>query len=249
MLDLIWAICASVIVSLVSFVGIVSFLFNEKLLNKILILLIAFAAGGLIGGAFLHLLPEALEHMGASTVFLYVILGFIIFFIMEKFLHWRHCHEDACKVHPFAYVILAGDAVHNFIDGLVIGASFTISFHFGLITTLVIILHEIPQEFGDFAVLIYGGINKIKALYYNFIIGLTCVAGTVLGFYLSKASVDFFKFLLPITAGGFVYIAACDLVPELHKQRDMAKSVFSLFAFLAGILFIYIAKGGHSHGF
>jgi zinc and cadmium transporter len=161
---------------------------------------------------------------------------------LEKYFYWRHCHNGICDVHAFTYLNLIGDGIHNFTDGLVIGASFIVTIHFGIITTLVIIFHEIPQEIGDFGVLIYGGFSKFKALFYNFISALTCVIGTIVGYYLSGNIKSFSPFLLLFTAGGFIYIAACDLVPELHKQPDFKKSALSLFAFLCGILFILLAR-------
>ena len=247
MANFIWAVGASIAVSLISLIGIFSLLFREGWFNKILILLIGFSAGGLIGGAFLHLLPEALEQGEAQAIFPYLILGFISFFILEKYLHWRHCHEGVCTVHAFTYLNLIGDGIHNFSDGLVIGASFLVSIRFGIITALVIILHEIPQEIGDFGVLVYGGFSKLKALYYNFVIALTCILGTVIGYFISADMRNFSSFLLPFTAGGFIYIAACDLVPELHKESSLKRSTFSLLAFSCGILFIYIARLMNSH--
>ena len=247
MANFVWAVGASIAVSLISLIGIFSLLFRERWFNKILILLIGFSAGGLIGGAFLHLLPEALEQGEAQAIFLYLIFGFISFFILEKYLHWRHCHEGVCTVHAFTYLNLIGDAIHNFSDGLVIGASFLVSIRFGIITALVIILHEIPQEIGDFGVLVYGGFSKLKALYYNFVIALTCILGTVIGYFISANMHNFSPFLLPFTAGGFIYIAACDLIPELHKESSLKRSTFSLLAFSCGILFIYIARLMNSH--
>ncbi|MFH0739312.1 MAG: ZIP family metal transporter [Candidatus Omnitrophota bacterium] len=242
MVNFIWAVSASLVVSIISLVGIFTLLLKDDLLDKILFLLISFAAGGLIGGAFLHLLPESLERSGSSNIFLYVILGFILFFILEKYLYWRHCHKENCATHVFTYLNLIGDTVHNLSDGLVIGASFVVNIHFGLVTTLVIIFHEIPQEIGDFGVLVYGGFNKSKALFYNFISGLACVLGTLVGFFLSAHNATFSIFLLPITAGGFIYVAACDLIPELHKQTELKRTAWSFFAFLAGILFILLAR-------
>ena len=247
MVNFIWAIGASIIVSLVSLIGIFSLLLKENLLNKILVLLIGFSAGALIGGAFLHLLPEALEQSKNTHIFIYVILGFIIFFILEKYFYWRHCHNGVCDVHAFTYLNLIGDGIHNFTDGLIIGASFMLSIQFGIITTLVIIFHEIPQEIGDFGVLVYGGFSKLKALFYNFISALTCIIGTIVGSCLSENIGSFSSFLLPFTAGGFIYIAACDLVPELHKQPDLKKSVFAMLAFLSGIIFIALARMVSSH--
>ncbi len=242
MMNFIWALVASLAVSMISLIGIFSILLKDGLLNRILILLIGFSAGGLIGGAFLHLLPEALEQAPAQVVFPYLIIGFIAFFILEKYLYWRHCHEGVCTVHAFTYLNLFGDSVHNFVDGLVIGASFLVSINFGIITTLVIIFHEIPQEIGDFGVLVYGGFSKSKALFCNFITALTCVLGTIAGYFISEYMKDFSSFLLPFTAGGFIYIAACDLVPEIHKQPGLRKSVSSMIAFLGGIFFILLAR-------
>ncbi|MBI3991308.1 MAG: ZIP family metal transporter [Candidatus Omnitrophica bacterium] len=247
MTSLIWAVGASIAVSLVSLIGIFSLLLREGLLNKLLMTLIGFSAGGLIGGAFLHLLPEALEQAGSQVIFFYLILGFIAFFILEKYLHWRHCHEGVCSVHSFTYLNLIGDGIHNFSDGLVIGASFIISINFGIITTLVVIMHEIPQEIGDFGVLVYGGFSKLKALYCNFVIALACIIGTIVGYFISANVQDFSPFLLPFTAGGFIYIAACDLVPELHKQEDLKKSALSMLAFLCGIIFILLMRLMHGH--
>jgi len=247
MTNFIWAVGASVAVSLVSLIGISSLLLREGWLNKILFMLIGFSAGGLIGGAFLHLLPEALEQAASQIVFSYLILGFIGFFILEKYLHWRHCHEANCLVHAFTYLNLIGEGIHNFTDGLVIGASFLVGINFGIITTLMIIMHEIPHEIGNFGVLVYGGFSKFKALYYNFATALTCVLGAIAGYFVSAHIQNFSPFLLPFTAGGFIYIAACDLVPELHKQKDLKKSAASMFAFLCGIIFILLARMAHSH--
>lgn len=247
MVNFVWAVGASIIVSLISLIGILSLLLKENLLNKLLFVLIAFAAGGLIGGAFLHLLPEALEQAVSSEVFLYLIVGFIFFFILEKYLHWRHCHEGTCDIHPFTYLSLIGDGVHNFIDGLVIGASFLVSIKFGLITTLIIVLHEIPQEIGDFGILVYGGFTKLKALYFNFLIALTCIFGAIAGYLVSAYIDNFSVFLIPFTAGGFIYIAACDLIPELHKQPELKKSAVSMLAFLCGILLILLTRLMHNH--
>lgn len=242
-----WALGASFAVSLISLIGIFSLLLKEGFLEKILMVLIGFSAGALIGGAFLHLLPEALEESHDSGIFIYVILGFIFFFILERYIHWRHCHKESCDIHAFTYLNLVGDSVHNFTDGLIIAASFTVSIHFGVITTLVIIFHEIPQEIGDFGVLVYGGFKKSKALFFNFLTALFCVLGTVIGFFLSENISRFSFYLLPITAGGFIYIAACDLIPEIHKQGNRTRSTFSVIAFMCGIGFIMAARSLGPH--
>jgi len=239
---LFWAVIATFVVSLVSFIGVVTLAFKEKLLNRIVILLVGFSAGALIGGAFLHLIPEAFEKGTSEVIFLYVILGFVAFYILEKILHWRHCHKSKCEVHTFTYLNLIGDSVHNFLDGLVIAASFVVDFKIGVVTTLAVVAHEIPQEFGDFGVLIYGGFGKSKALFYNFLTGLTAVIGAVVGFFLSSIIEESIVYLLPLTAGGFIYIAASDLMPELRKEADIKKSLPPFLLFLAGIVFMWFAK-------
>jgi len=244
-MNIIWALAASVIVSLISFVGIISLLLKENLLNKILLLLISFSAGALIGGAFLHLIPEAVEKSGHSEVYLFVIVGFILFFILEKYLHWRHCHKGKCEIHTFTYLNLVGDGVHNFIDGLIIGSAFVVNINFGIATSFAIIMHEIPQEIGDFGVLVYGGLNKNKALFYNFLSALMAVLGTVIGYALANISDGFLKLLMPMAAGGFIYIASCDLIPELHKQQDIKKATLAMAVFILGVAFMYFAAIGH----
>jgi len=242
MYGLLAALAASFVVSLISLIGVFTLLFKEALLKRILIVLIAFSAGGLIGGAFLHLLPEALENAPGKSVFAYVLLGFFLFFVLERYLHWRHCHEGQCAVHTFTYMNLVGDGIHNFVDGLVIGASFTVGMQFGCITSLIIILHEIPQEMGDFGVLVYGGFTRSKALFFNFLSGITCIIGAAIGYLASVSSQSFLVNLLPITAGGFIYIAACDLIPELHKEPGLKRAMFSVLAFGVGIGFIWLAR-------
>lgn len=244
-MNLLWALGASGLVSLISLLGIFSLLINEKFLKRILVLLIGFAAGGLIGGAFLHLLPEALEGGSGRNIFSWTILGFVAFFILEKYFYWRHCHEGICDVHAFTYLNLIGDGIHNFTDGLVIGVSFMVNIQFGIITTSAIIFHEIPQEIGDFGILVYGGFGKAKALFYNFLSALMALVGAVLGHYLTEGIENFSPLLLAFTAGGFVYISSCDLIPELHRQPNNARALVSMFAFLAGIIFMFLAKLVH----
>lgn len=244
-MNFVWAVSASIMVSLLSFVGVVSLLLKDKLLEKVLLLLISFSAGALIGGAFLHLIPEAVEKGGNGGVYLYVILGFIFFFILERYLHWRHCHKGICDIHAFTYLNLVGDGVHNFIDGLIIGSAFVVNVHFGVTTSFAIIMHEIPQEIGDFGVLVYGGLNRNKALFYNFLSAVTAIAGTVIGYALANSSDGFLKLLMPVAAGGFIYIASCDLIPELHKQSDIAKATLSMAVFVLGVVFMYAAAVLH----
>jgi len=240
---LLWILASTTLVSLISLVGIFTLTIKGNLLHKILFCLIGFSAGALIGGAFLHILPECLENNKSTTVFYYLILGIILFFLMERYLHWRHCHEEGdCKIHAFTYLNLVGDGFHNFIDGMVIAASFMVSLKLGLVTTLAIILHEIPQELGDFAVLVYGGFTKKKALLFNFASALMSVVGAVIGYFLTDLVGNFSNFILPFTAGGFIYIATSDLIPELHKENDLKRSTAAFLAFLLGIIFMALAK-------
>lgn len=237
-MNFLWALCASIIVSSISLIGVLTLFLNERLLNKILLLLVGLSAGGLIGGAFLHLLPESLEKTGnLEETFIFVIVGFIAFFILEKYFYWRHCHKVGnCEFHAFVYLNLIGDGIHNFIDGLIIGTSFFIDVKIGVVTTLAIILHEIPQELSDFGVLVYGGFSKFKALAYNFASAATAIFGTILGFSFAGRIESFSSVLLAIAASSFIYIASCDLIPELHKQSDIKKSAVSILFFLLGIL-------------
>jgi len=239
---LLYSIISTTIVSLISLVGIVTVLMNEKTFKKILLVLVAFAAGALLGGAFFHLLPEALEISFSLDIFVLVIVGFCIFFILEKVLYWRHCHDKECEVHVFTYLILVGDSIHNFIDGLVIVSAFIINSAVGIATTIAVISHEIPQELGDFSILVYGGFGKRKALIFNFLSALLAVLGALVGYFVFSYVDNFSLYLLPVAAGGFIYIASSDLVPELHKETGKKRSLVSFAFFLIGIAFMYLTR-------
>ena len=237
---LLWILLATFIDSLVALAGIFTLGMKEKTLNKIIFVLVGFSAGTLLAGGMLHLLAESLETLSSFSSFIILIVGFSVFFLMEKFLHWHHCHEGGnCEVHPYTVLILLGDGLHNFIDGIVIGVSFLVNTEFGIITTLMIISHEIPQELGDFGVLLYGGMKKRKAIIYNFISQATCIIGGLMAFFIKP---DFVPFVLPFAAGGFIYISASDLIPELHKEVSVKKSVFSFIFFIFGIAFMTLVK-------
>lgn len=238
-----FALIASFAVSLISLIGIFALWVKEDALKRIIIFLVAFAAGSLIGGAFLDLIPEAALYIKDITqLFLYVTAGYLLFFILEKYLHWRHCHAPECKIHQFTYLNIVGDIVHNFSDGLIIGAVFLVDIKLGLAATLAIIFHEIPHELGNFTVLIYGGFSKLRALAFNFLSALFAVAGTVVGYYLAGNISGFSRFLLPVAAGGFIYIASCDLIPELHKETGGKKSALIMVTFISGIALMYFLK-------
>lgn len=234
----IYTLVSVFIVSLISLVGVFTFAVSAEKLKKVLIYLVSFAAGTLLGDAFIHLIPEAFQGVeNTLNLSLSILAGILVFFVMEKFLHWRHCHEVACEEHPhpFSYVLLVGDVLHNFIDGLIIAASYLVSIPVGVATTLAVIFHEIPQEIGDFGSLLYAGFKKTKALLFNFLTALTAVLGAIIVLALNINDGSITKFLVPFAAGGFIYIASSDLIPELHKNTEPKKSFWQLAAFVLGI--------------
>lgn len=240
-MELFWIIASTLGISLISFVGALVLVLSEKRLKDILLLLVGLSGGALIGGAFLHLLPEAIEESTeSSSVFMATIAGLLIFFLLEK-LMWRHCHERDCPIHTFAYLNLIGDGVHNFIDGLIIAASFLADVRLGFAATIAVAAHEIPQELGDFGVIVYGGIKPKRALMFNFITALTCVGGGLFGYVLGGIG-TIQEILVPIAAGGFLYIAASDLIPELHKEKDRVRMWLSFASLVVGILLMWIVK-------
>ncbi len=233
-----YTLASVVLVSLISLLGLFLLTINKNLLRRILLFLVSFAAGALLGDAFIHILPQMTQNYGftiASSV--YIILGMMFFFVLEKIIHWRHCHMPESKehTHPFAYINLIGDGFHNFIDGLFIGGSYLVSIPVGFATTLAVVLHEIPQEIGDLSVLIHGGFSEYKALFYNFLTAITAIAGAIFSLLIASSASTFPKFLLPFTAGGFIYIAASDLLPELHKEVKIRHSLFQLLGIGLGV--------------
>jgi zinc and cadmium transporter len=227
--------------SLIGLIGVFTIWTNQKKIKKIIHWMVAFSAGTLLGGAFFHLIAESVEEIDPLNSMIWAMCGFVAFYIMERFLFWHHCHDKQCKVHPVSYLLLVGDGIHNIIDGLVIAASFFVDVRLGFITTLMIMSHEIPQELGNYAVLLYSGFDKTKALLYNFLAQLTCVFGGVLGYFIG-ASYNLSQYLLPIAAGGFIYISASDLIPELHKERNIKKSAIALGVFIIGVSFMLGVK-------
>lgn len=236
---ILYTILSVLLVSLISFIGIFTLSINTKRLNKILLYLISFSAGALLGDAFLHLLPEIIQKQGFTTqISIYTLSGIAIFFILEKFIHWQHCHlhlTEKNHIHAFAYTNLFGDALHNFIDGIIIAASYLISIPVGIATTLAVIIHEIPQEIGDFAVLLHAGFTKAKALLLNFASAIIAILGAILTLIIGSSITNIETILIPIAAGGFIYIALSDLIPEIHKTTEFKKSIIQLLAFLLGI--------------
>jgi zinc and cadmium transporter len=232
-----YSIVSVVVVSLISLIGILALLLNKDI-NKITFLLVSFAVGGLFGDAFIHLLPESFEKIDSKIeIAILILVGILLFFVLEKFLRWRHCHlsENEQHTHPVVTMNLVGDAVHNLIDGMVIGASYLVSFPLGFTTTLAIVLHEIPQEMGDFGILIHGGLSVKKALAFNFLSALTAIIGTILSLAIGPHVQGYTIALIPITAGGFIYIAGSDLIPELQHDVKLSKSFLQFALILLGI--------------
>lgn len=233
-----YAIGSVLLISILSVIGVTAILFTKEKLKSILLCLVAFSAGALLGDAMLHLIPEAIEEKGFSNaISLYVIAGILIFFILEKIIHWRHCHEISCDTHPhhLATMNLVGDGIHNLIDGMVIAGSYSVSIELGITTTIAVILHEIPQEIGDFGILLYAGIKPAKAVVYNFVSALFAILGTIITLAIGTHIENFTSIIIPLTAGGFIYIASSDLIPELHKEIKLSKSLLQFTSILMGI--------------
>jgi zinc and cadmium transporter len=226
------------LVSLLSLAGVAFISISEARLKQVIFVMVSLAVGSLFGDAFVHLLPEiyakAETRIKAS---LYILAGIFAFLILEKFLLWRHRHdlESGHSIHPVGYMNLFADGVHNFIDGMIIGASYMVSLQVGMATTLAVVFHEIPHEMGNFFVLVYAGFNKTKALAFNFLSALFAVLGTVVALSVGARVEDFAGLMLPLAAGGFIYIAGSDLVPELNKEVTASKSIVQILAIGAGV--------------
>lgn len=239
--EALYALGSVVAVSLFSLLGVLFFALQEQTLKYAVILLVSFSSGSLFGDAFIHLLPETVERNGFTTaVSLYTLSGIAVSFFVEKIIHWRHVHSPSQEtVESFAYMNLLGDATHNFIDGLIIGAAYMLSIRVGIATTVAVSLHEIPQEMGDFGVLVHGGFSRAKALLYNFGTAVIAVAGTLLAIVLIDYVETLKDFLVPFAAGGFIYIAGADLIPQLHKEKAVVLSILQLIFFAIGILVMW----------
>ena len=229
-------------ISLVSLTGITILILKDKKLQKNLqIYLISFAAGAMLSTVFFKMFPESLETL-KSTVLVgkLIILGIILSFILEKIICWRHCHLPITKNHKhrFAYINIIGDLFHNFLDGIAIASAYSVNSQLGIITTLAVISHEIPQEIGDFGVLIYSGFSYKKAAIYNFLTALSAFLGGLIVIFFQK-SVFNFKVFIPVIMGNFLYLATTDLIPELHKETRIKKSLLQLLFLLLGVFVIY----------
>lgn len=243
-------------ISAISLIGVFALSLKDRVLRSSLFILVSLAAGALLGDAFIHLIPEAYaEATNPLNVSLAILGGVLGFFVIEKALHWHHhlgIEASEPKVHPLGKLILFSDGVHNFIDGLIIGSSYLISVEVGIATTIAVILHEIPQEIGDFGVLIHAGYSKAKALWFNFLSALAAIVGAFAAFALGSSVEGITLWLIPIAAGGFIYIALSDLIPELHKEGSLRHSALQFLWILVGIVSMVLLLGlesdEHAHG-
>ncbi|MFW9785677.1 MAG: ZIP family metal transporter, partial [Candidatus Heimdallarchaeota archaeon] len=262
-----------IVISFLSLVGLFMISLKERTLDKVLFILVAFATGTILATALFDLIPEAFHHLeelnagGAgvslSLVFTFIIVGFVIFFVIERFIYWFHGHahqeeEDklvcytnitegvdvpinrGSNIKSFALLNLIGDGLHNFLDGIIIMVAFSTGVRSGLIITLAVAFHEFPQEIGDFGILLYGGFTKKRALLFNFSSALVALLGGLLAFFVSDAIELFNLFFLAFSGGGFIYIACTELMPEMIKEKNLKKSVLQTFIFVSGIILIMV---------
>jgi len=231
-------IVASLAVSLISLLGAVLPVWEKLTVKKLSTYLVAFAAGVMLTTAFIDLLPEALEHNTFENIYIYGLLGIIVFFLIERFFIWFH-HHDKMHVEPTAYLVLLGDGLHNFFDGLAIAAAFLGNPGLGFVTTLAISAHEIPHEIADFSILIHAGMKKVMALFYNFISALTALLGAIVGYYYLNKFETMIPALLMFSSGIFIYIACSDLIPDLHEDFKRQRKWSTTFTFIAGVVLTY----------
>lgn len=241
--------------SLLSLLGMLTFSAKKGFIERVMLFLISFSTGAMLGDVFLHMMPEMVEAEGFAPQGWYLVLGGIVAsFILEKFIHWHHCHilPSETHYHPVGTMSLVGDALHNVTDGILIAGSFLVDYKLGVATTIAVILHEIPQEIGDYAMLRFSGYSKGKALFFNFLTTLTALLGAALVFAFNNSIPNLTQLILPLTAGNFLYLAGSDLIPELHKETAAHKSAIQLFWMIAGIAFMAAlllleTEVGHAH--
>lgn len=241
-----WIVLTGIMMSLIALVGTVTFVLKESTLHRIIMPLVALSAGSLLGGAFFHMIPASLNDMDdVHIVFVWLLLGFTSFMVLEQILHWHHCHQafNDCK-QPLSYLILIGDGLHNFIGGIAIAGIFLMDIRLGQTAWLAAVAHEIPQELGDYGVLIHGGWSRKKALLFNMLSALSYLLGGILVYLVSfKINIDF---LIPFAAGNFIYIGATDLIPEVNKQNHSRGNIMNTGIFILGLCMMWIIKVGFS---
>lgn len=237
-----YSLLSVIVVSLLSLIGVFTLFLKREKLQDLLLYLVSFSAGALLGDVFIHLIPELVEDGGFnSNISLYILLGIVGTFVIEKIIHWHHAQESNKHkhLHPVTFMTLFGDGAHNFIDGVIIAASYMVNFQVGLATTVAVVLHEIPQEIGNFGVLIHGGFSRAKALWYNFLSALTAILGALIVIFLGAQIENSIPALTAYTAGTFIYIAGADLIPELHKEVSVRKNVIQFVWLILGIVIMF----------
>jgi len=232
-------IFSTTFVSLIPLIGFLTLRFRKEILKKVIFILVAFSAGSLLGASFFDLLPEAIEETGVGNLF-YVLLGVLTFFAMERYINWHHCHEGDCDIKPLAYINLLADGIHNLIDGALIASSYLHSFNLGIITTIAVIFHEVPQEIGDFGILLHSGIKPKKAVILNVVSGLIAIVGSLIVIFVLRNFEGIIPILISITSGGFIYLALVDIVPELHKETDKGLVIIQTLSLISGITLMFI---------
>lgn len=232
-----YGIASVLIVSSISLAGIITLGIKTESLKKFLIYMVSFSAWALFGDVFIHLIPQTIKMWFTTLSWLYILAGIIFWLVTEKVIHRNHCHMPITKhhVHHFAIMNLVGDFVHNIIDGLIIWASYLVNIPTGIATTMAVMLHEIPQEIGDFGVLVHGWFSKKRALLMNFLTALSAIVWLVVALLLAEKTWNIETFLVPFAAGSFIYIAGSDLIPELHKENKTLQAILQIFTFIAGI--------------
>ncbi|WP_166830611.1 ZIP family metal transporter [Thalassoroseus pseudoceratinae] len=228
--------------SLIALAGSLTLLLKQEVLDKLLLPMVAFAAGSLIGGALFHMIPTSVDKMGNSVaVYLWLAAGFVTFLALEQFLHWHHSHETQPGARePLTYLILIADGLHNLIGGMFVGATFLIDVRLGVTAWLAAAAHEVPQEMGDFAILVHGGWSQKGALFFNFLSALTFPLGGIL-VYAASTTIDV-NFLVPFAAGNFLYIGAADLIPEIKKSHDLQTNLIHFVTLLAGMMVLLLLR-------
>ena len=244
----IYAVLATSFISLLSLVGIFTLSLKRAFLQKIILFLVAFSAGTMLGSTFFHLLPESVEQLPAQVAFQLTFASLVIFFLIEKVLHWHHCHRADCHTHSIGYMNIFGDGLHNFIDGMIIATTFAVSIPLGIITTLGIAAHEIPQEIGEFGVLLHAGFSTKKALIFYVLSAGMAVLGAIVSLLLIESVAGLQAYLIPFAAGGFLYIGAADLLPELRKETVRLKLVGLVGMFLLGASLMLALQQYTPHG-
>jgi len=249
-----WIILFSLLGGVLSVVAAGVFLvFPDRVRQALLPHFVSFAIGALLGAAFLALLPHAVSGPNAiefHQLGMAILLGILAFFLLEKMVLWRHCHENECEAHAPAdhhrekaagTLVLIGDAMHNLVDGILIGAAFMTDIHLGVVTSLAVAAHEIPQEVGDFAVLLNSGFDRTRAFIFNILASLTTVVGALIAYFSLQDAQTIVPYVLAVAASSFIYIAVADLIPGLHKRVEFTETVKQVVLIITGVVVIYFA--------